>query len=510
MEGKRLPHIRNTLDHRLMPMQQRYISNPRIFVCLLAVLSGSLLKESIVQAEYPLVYPGAQLEEVVSTSCYYEGPSWDQATGKLYFTRMTCGARILCLDPPATIYPWMSDTNGINGTFLSNSGRLLCAQGGSKKIISIGIGASGPTDIQELAHNSSWEAPNDICQADNGNIYFTTPDFGSLTNSGVHLLRPTGYVEQIITDMPVPNGVITSLDGKTLYVSDSHLRHWKSYPILEDGTVGSGSVFFSPSTSNTREPDGMSIDELGNLYFAGRGGIWIVSPGGAQLDMIPVPVFASNVTFGGSDGRELYVTGQDRVYRLKMEVRGANWRGVSEENQRPVVDAGGVEVLIPLKMHTTLHGSVSDDGKPTNPGAVTFSWSVVDGPGTVTFADTHSLQTAASFTEVGEYSVRLTAFDGERYAYDDLRVEIRRPGDLDGDRDIDDEDMAKMRPCLTGPDQAYDPDNLPNGCGAPPDGDGVLPVDFDQDGDVDLIDFGRFQRCLSGSGIPGEFGCASP
>ncbi len=479
-----------------------------VFIVLITTCFGGVFAESTVRADYPLIYPGAELEEVLSTSCYYEGPSWDQATEKLYFTRMTCGERILRLTPPATIYSWMSDTNGINGTFLSNSGRLLCARGGSKKIISLGIGSDGPTDIQTLAHDSSWEAPNDLCQAENGNIYFTTPDFGGLTNSGVHLLRPNGSVERTISDMPLPNGVITSLDGQTLYVSDSHNLHWKSYPILSDGTVGSGSIFFSPSTPSTREPDGMSIDELGNLYFAGRGGIWIVSPAGEQLEMIPVPVFASNVTFGGNDGRELYITGQDKLYRLDMEVRGGNWQGMPEDNQRPVVEAGDLQILTPLKMHTTLQGSAGDDGKPADPGTVIVEWSFVSGPAAVEIAEPTDLQTMITFAENGNYVLRLTACDGERYAYDDVLVEIRCPGDLDGDTDVDGDDMDGIRPCLTGPNVPYDPANLPVDCNAGADGDGILPVDFDQDGDVDLSDFGRFQRCLSGLGIPADFTCA--
>ena len=96
-----------------------------------------------------------------------------------------------------------------------------------------------------------------------------------------------------------------------------------SYPINPDGTLGTGSVFFKPtSPPSSNDPDGMTIDEYGNLYFCGLGGIWIVSPAGEQLEMIEVPEFCSNVTFGGPNRRTLYITCQDKVYSLAMNVRG--------------------------------------------------------------------------------------------------------------------------------------------------------------------------------------------
>jgi gluconolactonase len=67
----------------------------------------------------------------------------------------------------------------------------------------------------------------------------------------------------------------------------------------------------------------MTIDERGNLYFTGLGGVWIVSPTGQQLDMINVPIYnCSNICFGGPENKTLYITCQDKVYSLDMVVRG--------------------------------------------------------------------------------------------------------------------------------------------------------------------------------------------
>jgi gluconolactonase len=82
-------------------------------------------------------------------------------------------------------------------------------------------------------------------------------------------------------------------------------------------------VFFNPDTKDRREPDGMAVDAEGNLYLTGRGGVWAVNPAGGALGLIAVKEFASNVTFGGADGRTLFITCQDRLYNVPMKVKGA-------------------------------------------------------------------------------------------------------------------------------------------------------------------------------------------
>jgi gluconolactonase len=97
---------------------------------------------------------------------------------------------------------------------------------------------------------------------------------------------------------------------------------------LPDGSVDQGQlkIFFDPPTENMADPDGMCADAEGNLYFAMRGGVWVVSAEGKSLGLIPVPEFSSNVTFGGADGKTLFVTCDKKVYSLAMNVRGAQFR----------------------------------------------------------------------------------------------------------------------------------------------------------------------------------------
>ena len=188
------------------------------------------------------------------------------------------------------------------------------------------------SDTQVLADTSDGftKPPNDLCQLTNGNIYFTTPvwDSSPPSSQGVWLRKPNGTVTQVNGTLYQPNGIITSLDETKLYVSagstNTAYQQWWVFDINPDGTLSSGSVFFDPTSppSTSNVPDGMTIDEFGNLYFTGLGGVWIVSPDGVELDFIPV-ANPFNIAFGGINGRTLYITtGNGKLYSLAMCVRG--------------------------------------------------------------------------------------------------------------------------------------------------------------------------------------------
>jgi len=73
-----------------------------------------------------------------------------------------------------------------------------------------------------------------------------------------------------------------------------------------------------------------------------------------------------------------------------------------------------------------LTGSATDDGLPNPPGALTYTWSAVTGPGAVSFADASANNTTASFSESGIYSLRLTADDGAASSSDDVVVTVNQ------------------------------------------------------------------------------------
>src|SRR5262249_12032631 len=61
------------------------------------------------------------------------------------------------------------------------------------------------------------------------------------------------------------------------------------------------------------------------------------------------------------------------------------------------------------------------------PGALTVGWSLASGPGAVTFSAPSALTTTATFSVPGNYTIRLSAFDGEATSSDDVTVIVNAP-----------------------------------------------------------------------------------
>jgi hypothetical protein len=95
-------------------------------------------------------------------------------------------------------------------------------------------------------------------------------------------------------------------------------------------------------------------------------------------------------------------------------------------NHTPIVSAGTSQVLAYPDNEAALDGTVSDDGNPDPPGMLTTTWSKESGPGTVTFGDANAVDTTATFSEFGTYTLRLTAFDGDLSEHDDVEITYKQ------------------------------------------------------------------------------------
>jgi K319L-like, PKD domain len=96
-------------------------------------------------------------------------------------------------------------------------------------------------------------------------------------------------------------------------------------------------------------------------------------------------------------------------------------------NQPPNVNAGTDRAVAPPAA-ASLDGTVTDDGLPVPPGAVTTTWSLASGPGTVTFADPNAVDTTANFSGTGTYVLRLSASDGQLVTDDTVTVTVSGNG----------------------------------------------------------------------------------
>ncbi|MCP4267689.1 MAG: hypothetical protein GY777_19340 [Candidatus Brocadiaceae bacterium] len=93
-------------------------------------------------------------------------------------------------------------------------------------------------------------------------------------------------------------------------------------------------------------------------------------------------------------------------------------------NNSPVANAGLDQDITLPNDSVTLSGVATDDGLPDPPATLSYSWSVVSGPGTVVFGNANTASTTASFSTAGTYTLRLTVNDGELDDADDLVVTL--------------------------------------------------------------------------------------
>jgi gluconolactonase len=288
---------------------------------------------------------------------WVEGPIWIHS-GYFLFADITSNSiRKLSADDSVSMWlqpsgyrgeaPYGGKEPGSNGMTLDSSGRLTVAGHAARNIMRFeSMDPHGQvTILADSYKGKKLNSPNDLIYAPDGSLYFTDPPYGLRTQSdqdsdkelkinGVYRVpNALGHkagaapdrdsLQLLISDMERPNGIALSPDRRWLYVSNSEPKKWMRYPVRNDGSVGSGETFLDASSDKRPgSPDGMKLDTKGNLYAAGPGGIWIISPAGKHLATILTEKATSNVAWGGEDGSTLYTTTSDSVLSIRLNAKG--------------------------------------------------------------------------------------------------------------------------------------------------------------------------------------------
>jgi gluconolactonase len=177
-------------------------------------------------------------------------------------------------------------------------------------------------------------SPNELVYKSDGAVYFTDPPFGlpqffadprkALPYSGVFRWKD-GEVTLLANELSGPNGIAFSPDEKYLYVGnwDDERKVVMRYPVRDNGTLGAAEVFHDFTSMPGEDAiDGIKVDVEGNVYVSAPGGLWILSHEGEALGVVKAPRHPHNMTWGDADGKTLYLTAQDRVYRMRLKIPG--------------------------------------------------------------------------------------------------------------------------------------------------------------------------------------------
>jgi gluconolactonase len=264
---------------------------------------------------YELVNPESPLEKLSSGYTFTEGPVFhnrvyyftDFMVNKIY--RMEQGKIVLIND----------DSHfAIGMTYDRRKDRILRCTRDLRAITDL-EGRIIVNKYQGIPINGS----NDVIVDRQGIIYFTDPlsrkiEGVQIGHSSVFKYdEDRGGLEMIETTLNYPNGLALSPDEKLLYIIDT-----SSYSIFcMDLAKKNLELFYKMNEdAGDGKPDGMRLDERGNIYSTGPGGIWIIDPSGLLLGHIRIPEIAANLCF---DDRGLFITASTSIYRVDTKIASA-------------------------------------------------------------------------------------------------------------------------------------------------------------------------------------------
>ncbi len=285
--------------------------------------------EAYSSAIWQIVPENGTLEQVATGFEFTEGPIW--CGDYLLFSDIRRNRIIrLCMSnqgPEVTTF--RSPSGNSNGLTLDKSGRLITCEHSTRRVTRTEVDGSVSV-LAERYGGRRLNSPNDVVVRSDGSIYFTDPPYGlkdfnvwkELSFNGVYRFAPDGELVLLVDDFDRPNGLAFSPDESVLYIDDTSRGHIRAFDVNPDGNLGNGQVLIDMQSSETGGPDGMKVDQKGNIYCTGPGGLWVIDPSGQCLGRIVLPELPANLAWGDMDWKTLYITARSSIYRLRLAVPG--------------------------------------------------------------------------------------------------------------------------------------------------------------------------------------------
>lgn len=234
---------------------------------------------------------------------------------------------------------------GSNGLTLDAQGRLTINEHGNHRVSRLEKDGK-LTVLADRYKGKRLNSPNDLVYRSDGALFFTDPPFGfpkfykdprkELPFSGIYSIYK-GKLQLLSTELSGPNGIALSPDEKYLYVGnwyDANLyTNGKAdekkivvmrFDVNVDATVSNGKVFFDMTGAQGEDAiDGIKVDQQGNLYVSGPGGLWVISSEGKHLGTIIAPKHPHNMAWGDDDNKTLYLCARSGLYRMRLNIPGS-------------------------------------------------------------------------------------------------------------------------------------------------------------------------------------------
>ena len=295
-------------------------------IAVTAQKSQNFKLEPLVPTFGDLIGSDAKLETVATGFGFTEGPMWDPA-GFLYVSDETIN-KIFRVYPDGRKQEVIALGDPDGNTFDRQHRLIDCA---SMLRAIIEVTPDGTYKIlADKFEGKRLNSPNDVIIGPDGAIYFTDPTLDLVAGEkqeipfqGVYRLDENGKLRLLTRDLAQPNGLAFSPDGKKFYVDDDEQKNIHVYDVAADQTLSNGRIFGEEHGGKGEGvPDGIKVDEKGNLFVTGPKGIWVWDAKGNHLGTIVMPEQPANLAWGDPQYDTLYITATTSVYRLKTKTRG--------------------------------------------------------------------------------------------------------------------------------------------------------------------------------------------
>lgn len=287
-----------------------------------------------------LLASGAEMERLYTGAVWSEGPVWLPDQKALRWSDIP-NNRILQYDPATgETQVYNEQAEFTNGRTLDLAGEVVQCSHGRRRVERDVDGVV--TAIVDAFEGRRFNSPNDVVVASDGAVWFTDPPYGIHPSGheghpgdqeygGCYVFRYDETTEEltpVITHMVHPNGLAFSPDEKILYVADTGV-----YAAEHGGTPGPAQILAWDIVDNRcvnprffADPDisdGLRVDTEGRVWSSSHSGVVVYAPDGTELQRIAVPEGVANLTFGGENGDDLYITATSSLYRIRTIATGA-------------------------------------------------------------------------------------------------------------------------------------------------------------------------------------------
>jgi len=284
-----------------------------------------------------IVAPGTQAVVLGTGYGFSEGPAAD-AEGNIYFSDGKKDS-IHFYRPGEPVRLFTDQSTDANGMMFNRHGELVVCEGAAHRIVAFDVKTKQRRVLAERIDGLRFNEPNDLAIDRTDGFYFSDPNYAHrgqppVMKEDAYYVYADGRVKRVSTVAVKPNGVLLSPDQKTLYLADSRGQVIFRYDVLGPGQLAGERLWIPGLGAN---PDGMTLDERGNLYIAcGAAGVKVYGPDGKPVGTIAVD-YASNCVFGGADFSTLFITSRDKFLGVATRVRGVRPLCAREptQGQRP-------------------------------------------------------------------------------------------------------------------------------------------------------------------------------